>query len=134
MPKVGSTVSTPAGDAKVNSLNVLKRSVTLWMIDQKQVVEMPVAELQMQYGVTVRPVELMREIEEPLKRETADAGAPTLGMAPEQVEEISAPGPVEASGPPTDGERRRRRGRRGGRGRRKPGGDGGPPPGPPASA
>jgi cell fate regulator YaaT (PSP1 superfamily) len=143
MPKVGSMVSTPAGEAKVNSVNVMKKTVTLWLTEQHQVMEMPAIELQMQYGLTVRPVELVREIEEPLKQapETpaAEAAAPPEAPAP-------APAPPE-SRPRAEGEqpRRRRRGRRGGRNRRPeggerterpqpPDGDGrppGPPPGPP---
>ena len=59
MPKVGSMVSTPAGEAKVNSVNVMKKTVTLWLTEQHQVMEMPVVDLQMQYGLTVRPVELV---------------------------------------------------------------------------
>jgi len=135
MPKVGALVSTPAGEAKVNSLNILKRTVTLWMLDQKQVLEMPVADLQMQYGLTVRPVELVREIEEPLKREPVADVAPALGPR-EDVSEGSGDAGSD-SRESSEGERRRRRGRRGGRGRKKPGaapGAEGPsgPPGPPA--
>ncbi len=150
MPKVGSMVSTPAGEAKVNSLNVMKKTVTLWLIDQKQVMEMPVAELQMQYGLTVRPVELVREIEEPLRTEAPQrteaprrtdasaAEAPSLAprLAPRAMTEPGAEGEgPTAPAAPADGApaqpgaegARRRRGRRGGRGRRRPGS---PPSGP----
>jgi cell fate regulator YaaT (PSP1 superfamily) len=159
MPKQGAMVSTPAGEAKVNKVNVLKKTVTLWMTEQKQVVEMPVAELQMQYGLTVRPIELVREIEDPLRHEAPTAVAPALGM-PEGALEAPITSPAgeapageapagEAGGSsntaPAEGEggARKRRGRRGGRGRRKPGGGtgtgdagsngGGTPPGPPAA-
>ncbi|MEX2246770.1 MAG: stage 0 sporulation family protein [Dehalococcoidia bacterium] len=124
MPKAGSMVSTPAGEAKVNSVNVLKNTVTLWLLDQKQVVEMPVIELQMQYGLTVRPMELVREIEAPLKEPQAAASEPVAPAGAEQP--ASAPGGEQA----VDGDaRRRRRGRRGGRNRRRGGGPpaGGPP-------
>jgi cell fate regulator YaaT (PSP1 superfamily) len=153
MPKVGSMVSTPVGEAKVNSVNVLKKTVRLWLTDQKQVMEMPVVDLQMQYGVTVRPVELVREIEAPLRAEApvAPEAAPALGMA-EGAIEAGAGGEAEAPGEATAGAdgaaKRRRRGRRGGRQRRREGGadagapgeerpEGGPPgppPGPPAGA
>src|SRR2546423_8019576 len=113
MPRVGSMVSTPAGEAKVNSVNVMKKTVTLWLTEQHQVMEMPAIDLQMQYGLTVRPVELVQEIEAPLR--TPEAA--------ETASEVTPPGErrtdVEPSMRPTDGgPKRRRRGRRGGRSRR----------------
>ncbi|MDP9237295.1 MAG: stage 0 sporulation family protein [Chloroflexota bacterium] len=127
LPKVGSMVSTPVGEAKVNSVNVLKKTVRLWLTEQKQVLEMPAVDLQMQYGLTVRPVELVREIEDPLRHETpvAPAEAPPLGM-PERATQTS-PGEAHAAQPSAasndDGAgKRRRRGRRGGRQRRRDGG------------
>jgi cell fate regulator YaaT (PSP1 superfamily) len=120
LPKVGTLVSTPVGEAKVNSVNVLKDTVRLWLTEQKQLIEMPAIELRMQYGTAVRPAELVREVEAPLRE-----------VAPEEPEAEAAPVP-----PPTAAEpRRRRRGRRGGRGRRRDGDTsppGGRPPGPPA--
>lgn len=132
LPKVGSLVSTPSGEAKVNSVNVLRKTVRLWLTEQHQVLEMPAADLQLQYGVTVRPVELMREIEEPLRQAAPEATA----EAPDREE---APSVTAGEGAP----KRRRRGRRGGRQRRRGGGETGqgdapqgrppgPPPGPPA--
>jgi cell fate regulator YaaT (PSP1 superfamily) len=123
MPKVGSMVSTPVGEAKVNSVNVLKKTVTLWLPEQKQVLEMATVDLQMQYGLTVRPVELVEEIEAPLKAQ------------PQITDEVPRQGPPRPGAPASegtpapsedDGERkRRRRGRRGGRNRRREGGDSG---------
>jgi len=135
MPKVGSMVSTPVGEAKVNGVNVLKNTVRLWLTEQHQVLEMPVAELQMQYGLTVRPVELMAEIEAPLREAVSgetelDAGMPHV----EPTDDTARPGAPDVS---EEGARRRRRGRRGGRQRRRGDGGapqqgaGGPPPGPP---
>jgi cell fate regulator YaaT (PSP1 superfamily) len=120
MPKVGSTVSTPAGEAKVNSVNVMKKTVTLWMTEQKQVVEMPAVELQMQYGLTVRPAELVREIEDPLRHEAPSETAPDLGMPPAGATPAQeGAGDAPAAGGASD-QPRRRRGRRGGRGRKRP--------------
>jgi hypothetical protein len=120
MPKVGSMVSTPVGEAKVNSVNVLKKTVTLWLPEQKQVLEMPAIDLQMQYGLTVRPVELVEEIEAPLKAEPQEQrppGPPRPGAPAAET--------VDAAPTADDGERkRRRRGRRGGRSRRREGGGG----------
>ena len=124
LPKVGAMVSTPSGNAKVRSVNVLKKTVSLWLEDQRQIMEMPAVDLQMQYGLTVRPIELVQEIEAPLK---ASSAAPPAAATP-----TGEPAPDSAPGAPPIGEgdaaRKRRRGRRGGRNRR-PGGEGGNPPG-----
>ena len=133
MPRVGSMVSTPAGEAKVNNVNVMKKTVTLWLTEQRQLMEMPAIDLQMQYGLTVRPVELVQEIEAPLRTPPPPAGA-----APE----VTPPGErrpdVESSmqQPADGGPKRRRRGRRGGRNRRGGGETDRPsaPPGPGGSA
>ncbi len=136
MPKVGSMVSTPSGEAKVNSVNVLRKTVRLWLTEQHQVIEMPVVDLQMQYGLTVRPVELVAEIEAPLKQQAASVEAAEAGA----VEGVATSAAAEGAAPGTDGgPKRRRRGRRGGRQRhRGEGGEGGGeapapqgPPGPP---
>ncbi len=138
LPKVGSMVSTPVGEAKVRSINVLKKTVSLWVEEARQVIEMPAVDLQMQYGLTVRPVELVREIEAPLRAQ-AEASAPPPAFppppspsAPAPEFEDGAPAPEgaqerapEGTSPDAD-QRRRRRGRRGGRNRRRP--DEGPPP------
>jgi cell fate regulator YaaT (PSP1 superfamily) len=125
MPKVGSMVSTPVGEAKVNSVNVLKKTVTLWLAEQKQVLEMPAVDLQMQYGLTVRPIELVEEIEAPLK---AQPQQPVPEVPHDGPPRPGAPAPDETPSAPSaeDAERkRRRRGRRGGRNRRREGGEGG---------
>jgi cell fate regulator YaaT (PSP1 superfamily) len=120
MPKVGSMVSTPVGEAKVNSVNLMTKTARLWLTDQRQILELPVVDLQMQYGTTVRPVELVREIEAPLKREAPPAG---VEAAP-SGEAVAAT--AEPAGQGEGGAKRRRRGRRGGR-QRRGGGEGGPP-------
>ena len=134
LPKVGAMVSTPSGNAKVRSVNVLKKTVSLWLEDQRQIMEMPAVDLQMQYGLTVRPIELVREIEAPLKR-PADAAPPATDAAA-AGEPADAASQDNAPAPPPAGEgdpaRKRRRGRRGGRNRR-PGSEGGGPPAPPQS-
>jgi cell fate regulator YaaT (PSP1 superfamily) len=115
MPKVGSMVSTPAGEAKVNSVNVMKKTVTLWLTEQHQLMEMPAIDLQMQYGLTVRPVELVEQIEGPLRAAPAASDE-------DQTPPSGPAGEHPAATPGEDGaQRRRRRGRRGGRNRR-PGG------------
>ena len=128
LPKVGAMVSTPAGTAKVRSINVLKKTVSLWLEEQRQVMEMPAADLRLQYGTAVRPVELVEEIEAPLKlAQKLDVEAPAPEVAIEAEEPAESGEAAAASGDA----QRRRRGRRGGRRRRRPG-EGGPPPAPPA--
>jgi cell fate regulator YaaT (PSP1 superfamily) len=124
LPKVGAMVSTPAGSAKVRSINVLKKTVSLWLEEQHQVMEMPAVDLQMQYGLTVRPQELVEEIEAPLMQPAAAVEAPSVEAAPPQSEGDAQPQRPPAA--PGD-QPRRRRGRRGGRGRKREGG--GPPQG-----
>jgi len=133
MPKVGSMVSTPVGEAKVNSVNLMTKTARLWLTDQRQILEMPVVDLQMQYGLTVRPVELVREIEAPLKQEPAAPGeeAPSAAHAATTAANMAPEGSGAAATPGDGGAKRRRRGRRGGR-QRRPGGEGGSPSAPPS--
>jgi cell fate regulator YaaT (PSP1 superfamily) len=107
LPKVGAVVSTPAGSAKVRSINVLRKTVSLWLEEQHQVMEMPAVDLQMQYGLTVRPMELVEEIEAPLMQPEPADEAPAAETAGESQ--------ADAAPQPDGGPRRRRRGRRGGR-------------------
>ena len=104
---------------------------------------MPAVDLQMQYGLTVRPVELVEEIEAPLREAAPDEVAPQLGMPPVETRPAGDAAPTMAGA-------RKRRGRRGGRQRRR-GGEAveavasrrvdrrrapsppGPPPGPPGA-
>jgi hypothetical protein len=123
LPKVGAMVSTPAGSAKVRSINVLKKTVSLWLEEQHQVMEMPAVDLQMQYGLTVRPQELVEEIEAPLMQPAAAVEAPSVEAAPQSEGDAQPQRPPAAPGD----QPRRRRGRRGGRGRKREGG--GPPQG-----
>lgn len=138
MPKVGAMISTPAGEAKVRSINAMKRTVSLWLTEAHQVIEMPAVDLQMQYGLTVRPVELVEEIEAPLKQAPTETTEGETALAHGEAEASSTGGeqqpsqqgqPQPPAGPPqtgqqqpgAEGERRRRRGRRGGRNRRRDG-------------
>lgn len=113
MPKVGAMLSTPAGEAKVRSINAMKKTVSLWLTEAHQVIEMPAAELQMQHGLTVRPVELVAEIEDPLKAAPVSAEAAS-----------TAEGSAAAAQGEGESARKRRRGRRGGRNRKREDGGG----------
>lgn len=108
LPKVGTTVSTPVGDARVSQLNVLKQTVVLTMLESGATVEVPVVDMQLQFGVTVRPVELIETFERPMQAaEARESAGPSR-----RQREPARPGPEEG-----EGERpRRRRGRKARRG------------------
>lgn len=137
LPRVGTLVSTPSGEARVVGVNALRQVVTLQMHDL-QIVEMPASALAMERGV----VRVIQQAEAETKQEAAIAAAAppprTANGTPERgrrdrPERPPVPTPVggasieqrresvRASEPvpePADREaRKRRRRRRGGRGR-----------------
>jgi cell fate regulator YaaT (PSP1 superfamily) len=113
LPRIGQMLSTPAGEAKLVAVHVLKQTVSLRMSDTLTVIEMPMEELRNQYGTAVRPAEMV-------KQEAASQAA----EAP--VEKAPPAEPSVAEG--GEGVARRRRRRRGGRGRRNHGPSQGQPP------
>ena len=119
LPKIGQMLSTPAGEAKLVAVHVLKQTVSLRMSDTLTVVEMPMEELRSQYGTVVRPAELVKQ--EAVREPTAEATAETPAAA--------SNGP-EANAEQGDSRSRRRRRRRGGRGRHTQG----PPPDQPSNS
>lgn len=144
LPKVGKRVTTPAGRAKVLSLNTLKQLVRLRFDETGEVVEISAEELRQQYGTAVRPEELEATVEQPRREKDRRIRDSTIAVM-EPVRERPArrspsaapPGPAAPAGPraagdggeaqPSDDDqprRRRRRGRRGGR-RRRGAGEGG---------
>lgn len=79
LPRVGTAVSTPAGDARVVGVNALRQVVTLQMADF-QVVEMPSSALSMERGV-------VRIIATPESEALPDAFAEVPAWEPPQPEE-----------------------------------------------
>jgi cell fate regulator YaaT (PSP1 superfamily) len=73
LPKVGSMLSTPAGEAKVSSIDFNREIVKLWLTEAHQLVEVPAIDFQLQNGVTIRPMELVRKIEGPMRTITEDS-------------------------------------------------------------
>lgn len=149
LPKVGTMVSTPVGDAKVTQLNVLKQTVVLTLAETGATLEVPVVDMQLQFGVTVRPLELVETFERPMQRAEAQAAGvpPPAEAAPPEAEtrrrrrrkkakrqegapavvQARAAAPAAAPQPSSEAEkRRRRRGRRGGRRRSRGRGGAGP--------
>jgi len=114
LPKVGSVHSTPAGEAKVMGIDFNREIVKMMLTDSRTFFEVPAIDFQLQNGVTIRPMELVRKIEGPLRTVLEDSSA--------------RPATPEA---PTDGGRGRDAGReRGGRRRRGRGTGGGEAPAP----
>ena len=113
LPRIGQMLSTPAGEAKLVAVHVLKQTVSLRMSDTLTVIEMPMEELRNQYGTAVRPAEMV-------KQEAASQAAEA------SVEKAPPAEPSVAEG--GEGVARRRRRRRGGRGRRNHGPSQGQPP------
>ena len=69
LPKVGKTISTPAGKAKVLSINYLSEIVRLHFKDTGEVIQITAAELRSQMGTTVRPIELDSKVEAAVRLE-----------------------------------------------------------------
>ena len=145
LPKVGKRVTTPAGRARVISINTLKQIVRMRLDETNEVIEIPADELRAQYGAAVRPEELEDQVEGPVRRQDRDrrdnlvatlepVTAPARASSASGASRSAAPAGEAAAGADGQGEgaadgsgeqprRRRRRGRRGGR-RRRGGGDG----------
>lgn len=117
LPKAGQTVSTPAGPAKVNAVNILKQTVTLWFPEAKVVQEMTAQQLG--YGTIVRPEEIQEDEETILVTAAARSAAQQVNGSEEADAAATEPEGTnegEAQGAP----RRRRRRRRRGGGNRPP--------------
>lgn len=111
LPKIGQTISTPGGNAKLIGINMPREAVSLFMLDTQTIVEMPAADLRKQYGSVVRPSEVEKELTE---APVAEAAAPAVESAPPAE-------PAESGAADSTERPRRRRRRRNGRRRNKPG-------------
>ena len=134
LPKVGRRVSTPAGNARVISVNALSQLVRMRM-ESGQIIDIPAEELRAQYGTAVRPMDVQEQVEAPIRdRDRAlhdallarltpvdepPAFAPERATrrSPQRSSERSSERPSEGGG--TGGGERSQRGgrRRGGRSR-----------------
>ena len=135
LPKVGSRISTPTGDARVLKINVPKETISLAIEGTAETVELPLVEFRLMYGTAMRPKELTDTFEKDLMAkdvaQSQGAQAPTVGRPPQprpQQQQRDKPGTPQASGDERPKRRRRRGGRkrrRGGRGGQGGGGQGG---------
>ena len=140
LPKVGSRISTPTGEARVRSISVPKETITLLIGEAAERVEMPLDQFRLMYGTAIRPMELTDNFEKKLfADEQAGASTPSAPARPGEAPKQGGPpqgGPPQGA-PPQGAQERppseaspgqqggRRRRRRGGRGRRRGGGGGG---------
>ena len=100
LPKVGSTLSTPSGEAKVTGIDFNREVVKLFLLESRTPVEVAAVDFQLQHGVTIRPMELVQTIEGPLRTGQRDSDVGT------------SPQPQSPLRPPTN-EPRQQRQRRG---------------------
>src|SRR5215216_2703649 len=100
LPRVGTLVSTPSGDARVIGVNALRQVVALQMVDFK-VVEMPASALAMELGV-VRVIALPEP--EPVPAGAADFDErPPMPSRPPMQQRRPGPPPDRRPGPPDRG-------------------------------
>jgi cell fate regulator YaaT (PSP1 superfamily) len=137
LPKIGSFVSTPAGEAKVSSIDFVREKVKLYLTEANQVIELAAVDLKLQHGVTVRPMELVHKVEGDLRPISEDRSESRRGGRRRRGsgEQLEAPSVSPAAEPASTTEsaageqkrrrRRRRRGRGGNRG--APGAEGSQP-------
>ena len=108
LPKVGRRVSTPAGNARVISVNALSQLIRMRM-ESGQIIDIPAEELRAQYGTAVRPIDVQEQVEAPIRdrdRALHDALLARLtpvdkpAFAPERPTQRS---PQRTSGQPSEG-------------------------------
>ena len=75
-------LSTPAGEAKVTGIDFNREMVKLWLVDQREQVEVAAIDFQLQHGVTIRPMELVRKIEGPMRTVFEDGQPARAPAAP----------------------------------------------------
>ena len=120
LPKVGQIVSTPAGEAKLVAVHVLKQTVSLRMLEGGPTVEMTMDELRGQYGTVVRPVDGGQGPQQAPDPRPVESTLPPPPPPRRPAPRSDEPAAAEAQGDLAK-KRRRKRGGRGGR-RRRPGG------------
>jgi cell fate regulator YaaT (PSP1 superfamily) len=114
LPKVGSMISTPAGEARVTGIDFNREVVKLYLTEPGEHVEVAAIDFRLQNGVTIRPMELVRKIEGPMRTITEDSSVHT---APREPGRESPPSGERPGGRTRRGGQRSRR-----EGQQQPGG------------
>jgi len=117
LPKVGSLVSTPVGEAKITGIDFIREKVKLFLTEQRTAFEMAVVDLQLQHGVTVRPMELVRKVEGPLRPIAEDSASRLPAAAPRRDDRAGRTADRETEQQISEALRSGERPGRGGRGR-----------------
>jgi cell fate regulator YaaT (PSP1 superfamily) len=117
LPKVGSMISTPAGEAKVTGIDFNREMVKLYLTEQGEHVEVAAIDFQLQHGVTIRPMELVHKVEGSMRTIGEDSSARTTSRASSSSSasrapssSSSAPASPEKPAPERQGAGRNRRG------------------------
>ncbi len=127
LPKVGSMISTPAGEAKVTGIDFNREIVKLYLTEQGEHVEVAAIDFQLQHGVTIRPMELVHKVEGSMRTITEDSSARTPARASSSSPSSAGPSTsssTSAPKPPAERQssgRNRRGGQRSRRGQGQPG-------------
>ncbi|MGB2693935.1 MAG: stage 0 sporulation family protein, partial [Dehalococcoidia bacterium] len=80
LPKVGAKVSTPTGEARVLKINVPKETMSLFITETSERIEMPIDQFRLMYGTAIRPKELTQTFEKELMAtEQGELPTPTKG-------------------------------------------------------
>jgi cell fate regulator YaaT (PSP1 superfamily) len=82
LPKVGSFISTPAGEARVTGIDFNREVVKLYLTEERTPIEVAAIDFRLQNGVTIRPMELVRKIEGPMR--TISEDSESRGRRPER--------------------------------------------------
>ena len=98
LPKVGKTISTPAGRAKVLSINYLSETVRLYFKDQGETIQLTADELRSQMGTTVRPVDLEKEVEGKVRDQEKERTKNFIGV----LTPVDTPPPRDSSSSQND--------------------------------
>jgi len=98
LPKVGKTISTPAGRAKVLSINYLSETVRLYFKDQGETIQLTADELRSQMGTTVRPVDLDKEVEGKVRDQEKERTKNFIGV----LTPVDTPPPRDSSSSQND--------------------------------
>ena len=93
LPKVGSMISTPAGEARVTGIDFNREVVKLYLTEEGEHVEVAAIDFRLQHGVTIRPMELVRKIEGSMRTIAEDSST-----RPATRESVREAAPAERTG------------------------------------
>jgi cell fate regulator YaaT (PSP1 superfamily) len=90
LPKVGSFLSTPSGQARVLHIDFNREMVRLVLTDSGEQIEIAAIDFKLQHGLTIRPMDLVHKVEGGMRTITEDSSSRTQ----------TSPGPRERTSRP----------------------------------